>query len=149
MKRIDREGKLIQSWDGNSCAIHALMNCMGISFSESWHLAELSGRIPGEGTYSSKLIEVVNRSYNREVLMRVPERDIWYYQSLVNFIKEHPVGRFYLRLNGHAIALVNGEVLDTTTLWRQPNAKVRDAWVLKESWVGNSKKVYSTKVEEF
>lgn len=36
------------------------------------------------------------------------------HMTVQRFVKENPVGDFYITTNGHAMALVNGELTDTT-----------------------------------
>jgi len=50
-----------------------------------------------------------------------------YKTNLKQFIKDHPAGVYYLMSNKHAMALIDGELVDTAEFSRLGSVKLRDA----------------------
>ena len=70
---------------------------------------------------SSKLIGLLNRCKQHGILFRKVRMGS---RTLRRFLREHPTGSFYLRKRGHALAVIDGQVSDTT-----PQASIiLDAW---------------------
>lgn len=156
MKRYVPSGKLLQTPHRNDCAAHALAACLP-EMGYDWAMEQCMhvGYDPNVGTWSHLLIEQVNANLHSsrpkmdDAFMLVPDSRDWRGKSLANLVETYPVGVFYVVIFGHAIALVNGEVVDTTTRYRQPGATIRACWVLTDSWVGNRNAVYSTVLPNF
>ena len=149
MKRFDPDGRLVQSKDRADCAVHALSSVLQISYQAAYDFCAESGRKPNEGTYSDKLPPIINKHYGREVLIQIPNRREWQWKALSHFVDLYPVGRFYISVRGHAISMINGVVVDTTTQRRQPSAIVRQGWVVKDTWIGRVQDIMDMNIPEF
>jgi hypothetical protein len=97
--------------DGNCCTVVALMVVMGCSFEDAqWWMKHKAGRKHGRGLLrkdqdrafsAMKNTKVVNGPYT--IQNRI---------TLNQFLKKHPVGRFYCCSRGHAFAIIDGVVYD-------------------------------------
>lgn len=149
--RIDREGKIFQIPDGdsNTCAIQTLMVVTECSWDLAKHLADMTGRRKGRGTYSHLLIAEWNQQPGVAKLIPVPKAGEWYKETLNQFVAKFPCGVFYVVIQGHALAAITGRIVDTTTLWRFPKAKIKYVWVREDTWQGNSQEVVNRIGPEF
>lgn len=147
MKRFDGEAPILPR-ERNDCTVHALMNSLRIDYDSAYRIAEFAGRRQFKGAYSPEVIRAANLKFPGSFI-EVPHSREWYYKSLSRFVDRHPVGRFYLSCNRHAIALIDGEVIDTTSQYRQPGVYIRGAWVIASSWIGSIDDVISKPVDEF
>jgi hypothetical protein len=143
MRRYEQEGKIFQSQESNDCAIHAISATLGISYKDAYSIGELAGRVTGQGTYSHDLISAAKKLGFWFIPIQT------YRIRLSEFVALNPVGRFYLVIRGHAISLINGEVVDTTTKRRQPGAVVLYAWALSDSYNGGIQKILADSIPEF
>lgn len=156
MKRYIPEGKLLETPNRNDCAAHALYACLP-EFGYDWAMEHCRsvGYNPSVGTWSHRLIAHVNKELMPtrpkidDAFMIVPDSAQWLRYSLANFVERYPVGVFFVVIKGHAIAVVNGHVVDTTTRYRKPGATVRCAWVLADTWQGDRGEVYKTVLPQF
>jgi hypothetical protein len=115
----------------NDCAVRALMTVTGSTYGDAHsHLATL--RSYRKGTSTLGLIRMLDRGDTilGSKFTRVQGKAGQYQRSnrttLNTFCKAHPVGRYYLLKRGHAIAVVDGVVVDT---WRPGGRSlVTGAW---------------------
>ena len=147
MKRFDAEAPILPR-ERNDCTVHALMNSLRIDYDSAYRIAEFAGRRQFKGAYSDEVIRAANLKFPGSFI-QVPDHQEWMMKSLSRFVDRHPVGRFYLSCNRHAIALIDGQVIDTTSQVRQPGVFIRGAWVVKQSWIGNLDKMLKKPVDEF
>ncbi len=147
MKRFDGEAPILPR-ERNDCTVHALMNSLRIDYDTAYRIAEFAGRKQYGMAYSSEVIRSANLKFPGSFI-QVPDSKDWMMKSLSRFVDRHPVGRFFLSCNRHAIALIDGTVIDTTSQYRQPGVFIRGAWVVKSSWIGTIDDVISKPVDEF
>lgn len=100
------------------CTVKALALCAGIAYELAESIAADAGRKPGRGFKSVKLIAAAKKHGLSFRKIRMGSR------TVRKFLREHPEGRFYCRKVGHAFAVIDGAVSDTT----RPGAIVLDAW---------------------
>ena len=105
------------------CTVRALAHVAGLTYAAAEALAEEAGRSAGRGFRSAALIEQCKKTGIVFRKVRMGSR------TLRRFLREHPTGRFYVRKRGHAFAVIDGAVSDSTKV----GAIVLDAW----QWVAD------------
>jgi len=100
------------------CTVRALANVTGIPLSLAMCLAVGAGRRKGRRFSSPKLIEYVKSLGLSFRKVRMKPR------TLARFLREHPVGRYYVRQASHAFAVVGASVPPGTSL----RVRVIEAW---------------------
>jgi hypothetical protein len=154
MKRFAPEGRLMYTNDTADCALHALCAVFEVDYKTAWAWCEESGRNPNNGTYSYRLPAIVNRRHYGdrpgEGMVEIPDKYGNYIGlTLTAFVQRYPVGRFYVCLHGHAITMIDGEVIDTTTKRRSPGATIRNAWVRRDTWIGKLNDIVGQEIPDF
>lgn len=106
-------GKDIKSMrDGNACTVVALQCVTGNSYKQCYEYMKKFGRPRGKGMTtkevcsaleSFKRFKVVKGEYSRKNRI-----------TLNQFVKKHPIGKYYLMHRGHAFAVIDGVVHDHT-----------------------------------
>jgi hypothetical protein len=126
----------------SDCAVRALMTTTGSTYMEAHAvLADRCGRVNGQGTNTWMLERLLNSGVVlgcrfELIATRVTTRKTtkWGTESvehgpcstLAKFIRENPVGTFYVLKRGHAFAVVNGTLIDT---WKVgPRSRCTQAW---------------------
>ena len=146
MKRHLPDAPVFRSgYDRNDCAVHAASQVLNIPYDDAWKLAALSGREQFKGTWSSQFMEYLT-THTGYKMVEIPCYDLQI--RLAEFVEVYPVGRFYVCKRGHAFAVVNGTVIDTTTQFREPGCKIWQAWYLEGSFIP-SKMLTNEVLEEF
>lgn len=90
----------------NDCTVKALCRVARISYDEAHQYAKESGRKARKGWYSEILLDYVSRQYGLNFKRIKTER-----MNVRRFIQEHPVGRFYLNMRGHAFNVIDGKLI--------------------------------------
>lgn len=103
----------------NDCTIRALGLVCGIEYGLAEYLGELAGRALDRGLVSQSLIDVAKQEGFR--FTRVIGGG-----TLETFLINYPEGRFYIRISGHAFAVIDGKVCDNQRL--SPFVRIRGAW---------------------
>ena len=109
----------------NDCTVIAFAIIFNMSYDDAHlHLKEKCGRKNGKclmsmTTIPSSLsgVKYRIRSFSKEDGNQI---------TLERFVKEHPVGKYYVCVRGHALAVVDGVVYD---YYHGPKRKVK--WVMK------------------
>lgn len=127
-----------QSTESNDCTVKALCITKGISYQEALKYAtENFARKPHKGARTANIVEAFHhdKSFNQ----LVEEQIKTYYinqgknterqMTLGTFIKRYPSGKFYVIVRGHALAVVDGVIIDYTDGLRRP---VWKAWRIIE-----------------
>ena len=91
------------SRDDKSCVVNALANVTGMPWFMAQRAWAAAGRKPNRGTAIS--VQKVRCGYKFRKVTRKPT-------TLAKFVASHPVGRFYIELKTHSVALVNGKLHD-------------------------------------
>lgn len=129
--------------DTNYCTVTALSATFSISADEAYeYVAKTWKRKRGRGvatlTMLSTFPQAEGFSYAKEVLGKdvirvkaeqdykqpdgsIKTRDM----NLSTFSKKYPRGKYYILVKGHALAVIDGEVVDHTD---KPKRRIRYAW---------------------
>lgn len=99
------------------CTVRTLATVASIPYDHADTIATIAGRKAGRGFHSYKLIEAAKLAgfEFRKVRMRP--------RTLARFLREHPVGLFYVRKAHHAFAVLNGAATHS-----RMQCRVLDAW---------------------
>lgn len=129
--------------DTNYCTVTALSATLGISFDTAYDFASKEwnrsrGRGVGTLTLLGSFPQAVGKDYSKMILDSVVTRVVAeqdYKQpdgsiktrdmNLSTFSKKYPKGKYYILVKGHALAVINGEIVDHTD---KPKRRVRFAW---------------------
>ena len=113
----------------NDCSVRALCNVTGIPYNTSEMMHKLNGRITNKGTSISTLQKTYKEAGVELVGIYGDTQTAWALRNqleytdlqenkgitLQNFIKKNPEGKYICLVRGHALAVVDGEVVDATT----------------------------------
>ena len=97
--------------EDNDCLVRAMATAFNTSYDKAHAHMKKIGRPPKKGIDTSVFIEtfpksLVNTKYKVGPYSRKNKI------TIARFCKEHPVGRYFIVLKGHAIAIVDGVVYD-------------------------------------
>lgn len=129
--------------DRNYCTVTALSATFYISADQAHeYAAKTWGRVKGQGVRTITMLKSfpmaegysqAKEVLGKEVIRVKAEHD--YKQpdgsiktramNLSTFAKKHPTGTFYVLVDGHALAIINGEIVDHTD---KPKRRVKYAW---------------------
>lgn len=129
--------------DHNYCTVTALSVTFGVPYDEAYDYARGEwSRVRGRGVTTSIMLrsfpqaegkEYASKVLNQAVVRVKAEQD--YKQpdgsiktrdmNLSTFCKRYPKGKYYILVKGHALAVVDGEVIDHTD---KPKRRIRYAW---------------------
>lgn len=102
-----------------NCTVLALSAAAAIEYELAHRIAADAGRVSSRGFRSEKLIaEAKARGLTFRKLRMGP-------RTLRKFIKERPVGRFYVKKRGHALAVIDGVPSESRT---SLGSIIIDAW---------------------
>jgi hypothetical protein len=129
--------------DKNYCTVTALAATFGMSYDKAYSFASLEwSRKKGRGVATITMLgsfpQAVGKDYAKKVLSQEVERvkaEHDYKQpdgsiktrdmNLSTFTKKYPRGKYYILVKGHALAIINGEIVDHTD---KPKRRIRYAW---------------------
>lgn len=112
-------------WERKDCVIRALSNASGMEYEKAHAMATKHGRQANKGTE----IDVTHRlmlaaglkaqgfygttGSSRWLQWRMPGVPHAAGTTLAKFVKNTPTGRYVVLVRGHALAVVDGETIDT------------------------------------
>jgi len=132
--------------DSNYCTVSALSATFGMSYDKAYDFASKEwSRKKGKGVATITMLgsfpQAVGKDYTKKVLSQEVERvraTQDYKQpdgsiktrdmNLSTFTKKYPRGKYYILVKGHALAIINGEIVDHTD---KPKRRIRYAWKVK------------------
>lgn len=106
--------------DRNFCTVAALACTLDWSFGKAHRHMAKHGRKNGHGMYESDWAPAIAEAAIKAGKRFVPYRDIYTAQfsangkTLKRFCKDNPKGTFYVKVRGHAVAIVDGVMHDWT-----------------------------------
>jgi len=109
------------AYETKDCTVRALSVWAGITYAEAHALASAAGRPDRKGWYPHEFLDTlgkrlqVNPDLPTYAGRRLPSR-----MTVGRFAKENPRGRFYCVVRGHALAIVDGAIID----WRPSPARI-------------------------
>lgn len=96
--------------ESKDCSVKALAIALDTSYRNAHrHLELRCGRVKGRGIMSSQVLPDSLRKTPYKIGPYSRTKKV----SISRFCKDHPKGRFYIAVSGHAIAIVDGVVFDT------------------------------------
>lgn len=108
--------------DTKDCSVQALANALGIPYEESHKIYKDAGRKDMHGAKAAVWSSVWRRYGQIIFTGNAPP-------TIAQFVRANPTGSFLVGVNGHALAVVDGVVIDnrkTSPRWRvKEYAKVR------------------------
>jgi len=102
------------------CTVRALAISAGIKYYIAHHIARDAGRKNRRGFYVPKIIKEAKK--NGLQFYKCVRSSI----TIQKFLKKYPKGRFYCRRSGHAFAVIDGVILDTTP--NTPYQRITEAY---------------------
>lgn len=101
----------------NDCTVRAAVVRFTTSYARAYQLLAGVGRKPNRGIPCSRILGLLEKMGLAPVVPYPTARP-----TLAQFVKEHPVGRYYVVIRGHALGVKDGAVIDT--LPAKPRARV-------------------------
>ena len=129
--------------DSNYCTVMALAATFGMSYDKAYDYASKEwSRKKGRGVATLTMLgsfpsavgkEYAKKILSQEVIRVKAEQDYKQPQghtvtrdmTLSTFSKKYPRGKYYILVKGHALAVINGEIVDHTD---KPKRRIRYAW---------------------
>jgi hypothetical protein len=105
-------GPWMRSQERNDCGVVALANVADLPYDTAYAIAKASGRRARCISYADRVAEAARVAGVRVRKLALRRR------TLGRFVRERPVGRYYVRVGHHIVAVVNGTVTDGTKLTR-------------------------------
>ena len=90
------------------CTIRALAVSAGIPYEYAHKIGREAGRKDKKGFHPEKLLKYAKKEYGITY-----KKKRYKSVTIQRFIKENPVGRYYVATNIHAFAIINGTIYDT------------------------------------
>jgi hypothetical protein len=125
--------------DYNNCTVLALAATTGVSYDEAYDTARRSwNRLPNKGVRASVIGNYLSgvlgaNKMNTKKVYHVKNRneDVVCKMTVSTFAKEYPTGNYYVLVSGHALAIIDGKILDHANLLLKPKRIVKNAWKIK------------------
>lgn len=122
----------------NDCTVRAMVHVSGLQYDDAhkW-IADNMTRKPRRGPSYVNAVDAMDNagSINGNKVTRLEKECLkTVYGSkerkmtLKTFIKNNPKGNFYILVRAHALAIVNGEVMDNTS----ERCRILEAWELND-----------------
>lgn len=141
---IARSSSKVAAYENNDCAVVALAWAAGCSYDDAWAFWDLHGRKAGKGTYTHRTFPAQGSKDFPELGIRVTamgrresdgtlqpvnpaiyvgencDRNVWAHKinaTLRTLVREEPMrkGSYLVCVAGHALAVVDGTVVDHST----------------------------------
>ena len=127
--------------DNNSCTVKALSAAFSISYDDAHSFAAKEwNRVTGRGVRTSAMLQTFpigfstqSRALGKEITRAKATSE--YKQpngtmleramNLSTFCKKHPRGTYYILVDGHALVISDGEVIDHSD---RPKRRIKFAW---------------------
>lgn len=114
MKRVDHSEELISSsrsmGEKKDCSVNAWANVFDCPYPQAHAWLKSHGRVSGRGA-TSKMIEAALDSCTKAKI-RIGPYASSNRVSLKRFCEQHPKGRYYVLVKGHALCVKDGVVYD-------------------------------------
>lgn len=94
--------------DQNDCTIRALAASAGIPYAYAHKIGREAGRKNKKGFHPEILLKYAKKEYGITY-----KKKRYKSVTIQRFIKENPLGRYYVATNTHAFAIINGTIHDT------------------------------------
>jgi hypothetical protein len=108
----------------NDCTVRAISNVTGMEYDSVHRLLELYGRKNGKGFHLSHWLNYKEGKYLFNELFSKWNGTGHY--TLSSFIKKNPTGTYLVCIDGHALCIKDGVILDTG--YSRPMSRVHFVW---------------------
>lgn len=106
--------------ENRDCTVRALAISTGIKYYVAHNIARDAGRKNRRGFYVPEIIKEAKK--NGLQFYKCVRSSL----TIQKFLKKYPKGRFYCRRSGHAFAVIDGVILDTTP--NTPYQRITEAY---------------------
>jgi len=108
------------------CTIRALAISAGIPYEYAHKIGREAGRKNKKGFNPEKLLKYAKREYGITY-----KKKRYKSVTIQRFIRENPVGRYYVATNVHAFAIINGTIYDTGL--NRPLQRLEEAYLMSSN----------------
>jgi hypothetical protein len=125
IKYIYNDGSKVASGyatQARDCSVRAFAIMQDIDYEIAYRIMQAYGRKSNKAFAVSEVYDVL--------MTRIPRGIITSVDTLENFAKQNPTGRFLITTFGHATIVIDGEVHDV--VMTAPTERVTGVWVKKE-----------------
>lgn len=117
LTREQRSEIYVQNVDGSDCAVVALQALLGISRTAADELAERHGYpAPLGGMLREDFRRALSEGCGGKLTEVAPD----YGETAATFAVSHPDGRYAIHVDGHVMALVDGDLYNGRSFWGYP-----------------------------
>lgn len=124
MQYIKPSSNSVVSYESRDCTVRALASASGCSYARAYAIMERAGREENSGMslnhineamkyVGANLVGVFGTTIAATYLRNITNADIERGMELKNFIKYFQTGRYFVLIRGHALAVVDGELMDS------------------------------------
>lgn len=107
--------------EDNCCTVIALAIVTGEPLDSCFRYMSLFGRVPRKGMYIEETKFALSKSKKYKFIFREFEKPM----TIKSFCKEHPKGKYYVRVSGHILAIIDSVVYDHSD---RPLRRITHAW---------------------
>jgi len=136
VKDYGKEGQdsSLREEEHGDCTVRSLMNSMNVSYNYAHEILRLAGRKNGKGFY---MTEFLHKCMDGNSLVGYYLKEMhfqnWYpgaKMTIRKFVEKYNKGRFIVIRKGHAFAVIDGVIHDST--WNTPNMWIHHAFRVVE-----------------
>lgn len=124
MQYIKPSSNSVVSYESRDCTVRALASAMDCSYSRAYAIMERAGRVENCGMNANdicqamryvngKLVGVFGSTIAATYLRHITNAGYERGMELKNFLKYFQNGRYFVMIRGHALAVVDGELMDS------------------------------------
>lgn len=142
----DFDLSLRAKFDSNACAVYSLAAVFDITYDKAWDFAKkVFKREHRKGTPNmqttipllcAKKKQLGNKIFFREVPCTKFYKSYGDYiprqMTVSTFVKKYPKGRYLVLVKGHAFALVDGQIIDSSDIHYKSKRRVTVAWEVRD-----------------
>lgn len=123
--------------ESKDCTIRALAVSAGIPYEYAHKIGREAGRKNGRGFHPDKLLKYAKKEYGITY-----KKKRYKSVTIKRFIKENPIGHYYVATNCHAFAIINGTIYDTGQ--NRPLQRLEEAYL-----ISNNRLTYLRETQSF
>lgn len=105
--------------ESNDCTVISLMHLLDLTYEAAHLIMHKAGREPGRGASMYMAVKQLDPDLLTEI--KLPDDGI----TLAEFMREHPLGRYWVFVTGHALTVDMGRLFDHSD---KPRRRVWFAW---------------------
>lgn len=138
LKTITTDGGLssLGIKEKNDCTIRALAVSACIPYELAHKIGKEAGRQNGRGFFPDVLLKRAKNHYGIKY-----KKKRYKSVTIQRFVRENPVGRYYVATNNHAFAIINGAIYDNGL--NRPLQRIEEAYLMSADLVSYLKQTQS------